>query len=189
MSRMNRRQFTWIATGGLASATLVACSGEAVSDDLTPTQIPDVAGAPPTLAPQATPFESEEGEEATPVDEASPAAEEGATPVEEEAAAEEEPAATGGSGEAITLEAIDPYDWSMYEFEATPGQDITVINTGFLPHNFNVDEWGIATEDLNNGEEETVTVPDDAEAGAEVVFYCSVPGHREAGMEGTITVV
>jgi plastocyanin len=292
---MNRRQFSWIATGGLASATLVACSGEAVSDDLTPTQIPDVQGAPPTLAPQATPFESEEEESATPVDEgaagggaetitvtgldtlafdpsafeaapgqailfinggslphnfivdelgiempalpsgeeqevavpedaevgaeyeyycsvpghreggmvgtltiveagagggeeeATPAEDE-ATPIEEEAAAEEE-AATGGSGEAITLEAMDPYDWSMYEFEATPGQEITVVNTGFLPHNFHVDEWGIATADLNNGEEETVTVPDDAEVGATVEFYCSVPGHREAGMEGTITVV
>lgn len=169
MSRMNRRRFTWMATGGVASAALVACNGEAVTDNLTPTRIADVEGAPPTLAPQATPFDSEgaAGE---------------ATPVEE--------AAAGGDGtEPITLEAMDPYDWSMYEFEASPGQEITVVNVGQLQHNFNVDDWDIATEDLANGEEETVTVPDDAEVGADAVFYCSIPGHREGGMEGTITVV
>lgn len=308
MSRMNRRQFTWIATGGLASATLVACSGEAVSDDLTPTQIPDVAGAPPTLAPQATPFESEEGEEATPVEEAAGSqdgqqaageaqthvvemtdklifdpeeltlnvgdtvtwrttgavphtstcdpslaanpeesvslpeeaetwdsglvnqgeefshtfevpgeytyfcipheaagmvgyltVEEGgaaadneeSTPAEEGTGPEDE-AAAGGGAEPIELEAQDPYDWSMYEFEVSPGQDIHVVNTGSLPHNFHADEaegWDIATEDLNGGDEATVTVPEDAEVGAEVVFYCSIPGHREAGMEGTMMVV
>lgn len=172
MSRMNRRQFTWIATGGLASATLVACSGDAVTDDLTPTQISDVEGAPPTLGPQASPPDTsgEEGggEEATP---------------------EQEAASGDGGSESITLEAIDPYEWSMFEFEVSPGQEINVVNTGGLQHNFNVDDWDIATADLNGGEEETVTVPDDAEVGAEVEFYCSIPGHREGGMEGTITVV
>ncbi|HEV2127922.1 MAG TPA: hypothetical protein VGR22_04815, partial [Thermomicrobiales bacterium] len=59
MIRMNRRRFTWVATSGIASAALVGC-GEAVDEDLTPTRIPDVAGAPPTLAPQVEPFESEE---------------------------------------------------------------------------------------------------------------------------------
>src|SRR5680860_1911468 len=33
MSRMNRRRFTWMATGGVASAALVACGGDAVEDD------------------------------------------------------------------------------------------------------------------------------------------------------------
>lgn len=30
-----------------------------------------------------------------------------------------------------------------------------------------------------------VTVP----YGAEYVYYCSAPGHREGGMEGTMTIV
>jgi uncharacterized cupredoxin-like copper-binding protein len=34
--------------------------------------------------------------------------------------------------------------------------------------------------------EETATVKD-LKAG-QYVFYCSVPGHREGGMEGTLTV-
>lgn len=188
MSRMNRRQFTWIATGGLASATMVACSGEAVTDDLTPTQIPDALGAPPTLAPQATPFESPEEEAATPVSEGSPAADAEATPVEE-AGPDDESAAPSGVGETITVTGLDTLDWDPNQFEAAPGQEILVVNGGFLQHDFVVEEWGLATALLNGGEEETVTVPDDAEVGAEVEFICSVPGHAEGGMVGTITVV
>lgn len=188
MRRMNRRRFTWMATGGVASAALVACGSDAVDEDLTPTQIAEVEGAPPTLAPQATPFESPEEEEATPAGDATPVEGE-ATPAEEEVAAGGEEEGAAGAGEAITLEALDPFDWSMYEFEVTPGQEITVVNTGNLLHDFYVDEWGIATAALGNGEEETVTVPDDAEVGATVEFYCSQPGHRQSGMEGMITVV
>lgn len=163
-----------MATGGVASAALVACNGEAVEEDLTPTRVSGVEGAPPTLAPNATPF-------------VSGAAEGGGEGEEEQAAGGD-----GGGTEPITLEAIDPYDWSMYEFEVAPGQQIHIVNTGSLPHNFHADEaegWDIATDDLNGGEEATVTTPEDAEIGAEVVYYCSVPGHREAGMEGTMTIV
>jgi len=168
MSRMNRRRFTWMATGGVASAALVACGGDAVEDDLTPTRIPDVEGAPPTLAPNATPFDSEGaggGEKATPV------------------------AEDGGGGEAVTVTAHDDFSWDPAEFEAAPGQDIHVVNGGALQHDFYIDELGIETELLNGGEEVTVTIPEDAEVGAEYVYYCAVPGHREQGMEGTLTIV
>ncbi|MDQ3657770.1 MAG: cupredoxin domain-containing protein, partial [Chloroflexota bacterium] len=117
---------------------------------------------PPTLAPQATPGG-------------------GAT------APEDEPAAEGG-GDVVTLEAQDPYAWSVYELEASPGQVIQVTNVGFLEHNFTVDELGIA-EDLPPGEPVDVTVPEDVAVGDTYVYYCSVPGHREGGMEGTLTIV
>jgi uncharacterized cupredoxin-like copper-binding protein len=38
---------------------------------------------------------------------------------------------------------------------------------------------------VNNGGVSTINV--DVRAG-EYQFFCSVPGHREAGMEGTLTV-
>lgn len=168
MSRMNRRRFTWVATSGIASAALVACSGDAVDEDLTPTRIANVEGAPPTLAPNATPFSADD------------AGEEGG---------ESGGGEGGGAVEAVTIEAHDPFNWSTNELQAAPGQEIRVINAGSLQHDFVIDEWEIATDLLNSGDEATVTVPEDAEVGTEVTYYCSVPGHRESGMEGTLTVV
>lgn len=91
------------------------------------------------------------------------------------------------SGEAtVQLEADDPYEWSLYEIAVAPGDTIEVTNVGFSQHDFTVDELGIS-EDLPNDEPVTITIPEDAEPG-EYEFYCSVPGHREGGMVGTLTI-
>jgi nitrite reductase (NO-forming) len=125
-----------------------------------------------TPAPDATPAG------ATPAAEAMPAA----TPVEEETAA------AGGGGDAVVVHTLDALQFDPSEIEAAPGQEITVVNDGVMQHDFVIDELEMATDLLNNGEEQTVTVPDDAEPG-EYTYYCSVPGHRQAGMEGTLTIV
>lgn len=91
------------------------------------------------------------------------------------------------AGDAVTqLEADDPYEWSQYELTLAPGDTIEVTNVGFSQHDFTVDELGIS-EDLPNDETVTITIPEDAEPG-EYEFYCSVPGHREGGMVGTLTI-
>ncbi len=101
---------------------------------------------------------------------------------DEESGEGEEPA-----GEPVAeLEASDPYEWSQYELSLAPGDTIAVTNVGSLQHNFTVDELGIA-EDLPNGETVMITIPEDAEPG-DYEFYCSVPGHREGGMVGTLTI-
>jgi plastocyanin len=96
------------------------------------------------------------------------------------------PAADGGA--AVTVEAQDPAAWSTNEITVKPGDTISVVPSGGLEHDFTVDELGIQ-EVLPSGSTEavTITIPEDAEPG-EYVFYCSVPGHREAGMEGTLTI-
>lgn len=193
MRRINRRQFTWMATGGVASAALVGCgTSDAVDADLSPTMIPDVAGAPPTLAPQATPFESPQEEEPA---EATPAEGEEATPAEEAAPEQEqaeegggEEAASGGGGEAITVEGLDTLRFEPDAIEASPGQAILFVNVGVLQHNLVVEELGIDMPFLNGGEEQEVTVPDGAAPG-EYEFICSYPGHEPAGMVGVLTVV
>ena len=61
---------------------------------------------------------------------------------------------------------------------------IEVVNGGVVEHDFTIDEANVkiatpATETASG----SFTLP----AGT-YAFYCSVPGHREAGMEGTLTV-
>lgn len=164
MKRLDRRNFMLLASVGTAGAVLTACGNDPDDVDLSPTMIPDAEGAPPTLAPQATPGG-------------------GAT------APEEEPADEGGGDAAmVEIEAQDPFAWSTNELEAAPGQVILATNVGFLEHNFAVDEWGIEV-DLPPGEPVEIPVPDDVAVGDTFVYYCSVPGHREGGMEGTLTIV
>ena len=109
------------------------------------------------------------------------------TPAEEEAAA-----AGGGEGggaaEPITVTAMDALSFDPSEFEAAPGQEVHVVNGGALQHDFIIDELDMATDLLNGGDEQTITVPDDAEVGQSYTYYCSVPGHEAGGMKGTLTV-
>jgi plastocyanin len=65
---------------------------------------------------------------------------------------------------------------------------LTYTNPSEVPHNVAIEGDG---EDL--AQSETVTGGDSADATAELepgeyVFYCSIPGHREGGMEGALTV-
>ncbi|CAN5866061.1 hypothetical protein BH24CHL4_BH24CHL4_04630 [soil metagenome] len=57
-------------------------------------------------------------------------------------------------------------------------------NDGAAPHNFSIDELEVDI-DIAPGEEEEVVI--NAPAG-EYEYYCNVPGHREAGMVGTLVV-
>jgi plastocyanin len=71
-----------------------------------------------------------------------------------------------------------------------PAGNVTIdyTNPSEVPHNVAIEGDG---EELAQGE--TVTGGDTGSAEAaldpgEYVFYCSIPGHREAGMEGVLTV-
>ncbi|MBA2277187.1 MAG: cupredoxin domain-containing protein [Chloroflexia bacterium] len=162
---MNRRKFLTLAGANVAGLALVGCgSGDDETARIEVTRIADVEGAPPTLAPNATPPSTQGGGQA-----------EGGG---------EQPA---GAGEPIQLEAVD-IGWSTKELQAAPGQAIAITNAGVLPHDFTVDEWGL-NEVLPNGETVEVAVPPDAQVGQSFVFYCSVQGHRQAGMEGTLSII
>lgn len=89
---------------------------------------------------------------------------------------------------AATLQANDSFTWTPASLELEPGQILQVLNSGIIEHHFVVDEWGI-NETISAGETVLVRVPADLQPGATFTFYCSVPGHRAAGMEGTITIV
>lgn len=70
--------------------------------------------------------------------------------------------------------------------EFAPGPVLLhVVNDGSQVHNLTV-EGGPASPDLSGGESSTLELGD-LSAGSLVVF-CSIPGHREAGMEATLVV-
>ncbi|CAN5810663.1 hypothetical protein BH20CHL2_BH20CHL2_12340 [soil metagenome] len=117
------------------------------------------------------------------------------TPVATSGTAGATPGATPGaspmaspeaSGTSLTVIGIDiAYEQEELTIPADTDIEITFVNEGALEHNFVVEDSEFATEVLAGGEEETITV--NLTAG-EYIYFCSVPGHRAAGMEGTLTV-
>jgi len=100
------------------------------------------------------------------------------------------PAATGGgtSGGGSTVQiSADPSGALKYEqtdVSATAGSiTIDFTNMSSLPHDVTVE--GDGGTDVITGSTTSTTV--DLEAGT-YTFFCSVDGHRAAGMEGTLTV-
>ncbi len=72
---------------------------------------------------------------------------------------------------------------------AAPGDtvQITLINNDGMQHDLTIDEFGVTTGQLvEKGSKMTITFTVDEEG--EYVYYCSVPGHRQAGMFGTLQV-
>lgn len=62
--------------------------------------------------------------------------------------------------------------------------NISLLNLDYLPHTFTIDELGVEQEVQALGKTQ-LTFP--AKPGVYII-YCAIPGHREAGMAGTLTV-
>ena len=62
---------------------------------------------------------------------------------------------------------------------------VTLPNKGAAIHNFVVEALGIKSPDAQGGQ--TVSVTINAPAGT-YDYVCTQPGHKEAGMVGTLTV-
>lgn len=65
---------------------------------------------------------------------------------------------------------------------------ITIINGDPVLHDFKIDEFGVESGELIE-DEQTVTVEFVASQPGNFNYYCSVPGHREIGMQGLLQVV
>jgi len=88
----------------------------------------------------------------------------------------------------VTIDALDPHQWSVSSLAVAPGQTILVTNRGVQPHTFTVLEWGIDVP-LPSLETVEIVVPSDVRPGETYAFFCSEPGHRALGQEGSITIV
>ncbi|MGN6030771.1 MAG: cupredoxin domain-containing protein [Thermomicrobiales bacterium] len=96
------------------------------------------------------------------------------------------PAASPAAGSEIQIYTEDiKFDPKELTIPANTDVKIKVTNKGVLQHDFHVDKLNITSKLLNGGESDTVTI--NAAAGT-YEFWCTVPGHKEAGMVGTLTV-
>lgn len=86
------------------------------------------------------------------------------------------------------LDALEGFVWSSTDLFLAPGQAIIITNRDVARHTFTVDAWGT---DLNLPSliSQETSVPMDAEVGAQFEFYSSIPGDKEGGLVGTITIV
>lgn len=113
---------------------------------------------------------------------------------EEEAEGEGEaagtPTAAEDGGRTLTLSA-DPGGELRFDtraLEARAGQvTIQMDNPSSVPHNVSIEGGGVDEEGKTVGKAATSTVTAELRPG-EYAFYCSVSGHRQGGMEGTLTV-
>ena len=96
----------------------------------------------------------------------------------------------GGGGSSTVKISADPSGALKYEqtdVSATAGSiTIDFTNMSSLPHDVTIEGNGAsgATDQITNS---TTSTTVDLEPGT-YTFFCSVDGHRAAGMEGTLTV-
>ncbi|MGC4193194.1 MAG: cupredoxin domain-containing protein [Thermomicrobiales bacterium] len=102
----------------------------------------------------------------------------------EDAIADATPVADDG---ATTITMSDDFRFTPASLTVEAGTFLQIANAGVLEHHFVVDEWNVNVT-VAPGASTVIRVPDTIEAGSTFTFYCSVPGHRDGGMQGTITV-
>jgi plastocyanin len=92
----------------------------------------------------------------------------------------------GGTADAGASEvSMTEYSFDPSDLTVASGDSIEVVNDGELPHNLTVEGEDVATEDLDGGASEELTV--DLDSG-DYEFICTIGDHAAQGMTGTLTV-
>ena len=155
--------------GLLLTVILAACGTSSDEVESTVTR-EDVAGAPPTRT--ATSAEAE-----------SPGAPQAGTP-----GGEETPTTGNGEQPTGTTVEVDMADISYNPAELTipANTDVTInlVNSGALEHTFDITDV-VESGVIAGGGTGSVTV--NLPAGT-YEYWCAIPGHKDAGMVGTLTV-
>jgi plastocyanin len=101
------------------------------------------------------------------------------------------PAAAGEGGARTLRLRADPggeLRFDKQSLKARAGRvTIAMTNPSSIRHNISIEGDGVHQEGKTVGQGGTSTVRAELRPG-KYDFYCSVPGHRQGGMEGTLTV-
>ena len=90
------------------------------------------------------------------------------------------------AGDTITVSMVDlAFEPNALTIPADTDVSLVLTNNGVAPHNFYFDQLDLHSDTLSPGDSETLTL--NLPAGT-YTFYCNIPGHKQAGMVGTLTV-
>lgn len=64
--------------------------------------------------------------------------------------------------------------------------NVTLTNTGMEPHDFTLQGYNLKTKVLSSGQSDSIIFK--ADMTGTFTYYCSVPGHKDIGMEGQFVV-
>jgi len=98
---------------------------------------------------------------------------------------------TSGTATDTTQKTFDIKGGDFYfapnKITVNKGDKVTFVlhNDGGF-HNINIDEFGVKSDTITTGKTTTVTFT--ADKSGSFIYYCSVPGHRQKGMWGTLVV-
>ena len=93
----------------------------------------------------------------------------------------------GAAAQKVTVVAKE-FTYTPSKVTVKAGQPVQLVldNKGVIEHDFVVDKLKVKMGTIQPGKTGTVTFTPNAKGTFE--FYCSVPGHKEAGMKGTLVV-
>lgn len=96
------------------------------------------------------------------------------------------PDGANGGSDAVTIVSTEfAFDPDTFTIAADTDVVVTLDNSGgIVEHDLTIDELDV---EIYAGPTEIVDGTINAPAGT-YTFYCSIPGHREAGMHGVLTV-
>lgn len=94
--------------------------------------------------------------------------------------------ADGGGGGGTVAVSLTEFAIAPAPLTVSAGGSLAVSNDGTTTHDLTVEDQDLATATLDAGETADLDVSTLA-AGTYTVF-CSIPGHRESGMETEVTV-
>jgi plastocyanin len=93
----------------------------------------------------------------------------------------------GTASSTFELQGTDDLKFDKTSGTVAAGEvEIVLTNGPTVEHNVVIEELGDELV-VEGGPGETVSGTVELEAGT-YTYYCSIPGHRQAGMEGTLTV-